>query len=98
MGAGCGNTDATAPQCLTQVGCTLTLTSAGSAGSGLNGSVSLDGTGNFTGGAITEGTGGRSGCTGTWQPGNSALVVDCGGMGSSQSCIATLTQTSLTCM
>jgi hypothetical protein len=98
MGAGCGDTSASAPECLTQVGCTLTLASNGASGSGLNGSVTLDGAGNFSSGAIGEGTGNRTGCTGTWQAGTSTLVVDCGGMGSSQSCVATLTQSSLTCM
>jgi hypothetical protein len=53
--------------------------------------------GSFTGAAITEGTGNRTGCTGTWNAGTSTLTVDCGGVGSSQSCIATLTRSSLTC-
>jgi hypothetical protein len=76
------------------------MTSQGTNGSGLNASaVTLDGGGAFSDGAITEGTVNRSGCTGTWQPGSSpTLIVDCGGVSSSQSCVATLTRSSLTCM
>jgi hypothetical protein len=69
------------------------LVSQGTAGSALNGTVDLDMSGNFANGAVTEGTGQRTGCTGTWNTGTSQLTVDCGGMGTSQSCIATLTRT-----
>jgi hypothetical protein len=98
-GAGCGNLTAGAPQCI-QAGaavCQVKLSSQGAAGSALNGTVDLDMTGNFSGGAVTEGTGNRTGCTGTWNALTSQLTVDCGGVGSSQSCIATLTRTSDTC-
>jgi hypothetical protein len=53
--------------------------------------------GNFANGAVMEGSAQRTGCTGTWNAGMSQLTVDCGGMGSSQSCIATLTRTGTTC-
>jgi hypothetical protein len=98
MGAGCGDTSAGAPECLTQTGCALTLTSSGAAGSGLNGTVNLDDAGTFSNGAVREGTGNRTGCVGTWAPGTSTLTVDCGGVGTSQSCVTTLSRTSATCM
>jgi hypothetical protein len=94
-GAGCGNLTAGAPQCI-QAGataCQVKLVSQGTTGSALNGTVDLDTSGSFTAGAVTEGTGGRTGCTGTWNAGSSQLTVDCGGLGTSQSCIATLTRT-----
>jgi hypothetical protein len=98
-GAGCGNLVAGAPQCI-QAGssaCQVQLISQSSTGTALNGTVDLDMTGNFANGAITEGTVQRTGCTGTWNAGTSQLTVDCGGTGSSQSCIATLTRTGNTC-
>jgi hypothetical protein len=97
-GAGCGDLDATAPQCITQPVCTITLAAtSGSSGTALNGTAMLGMDGSFTGAAITEGTVNRTGCTGTWAAGTSTLTVDCGGIGSSQSCVATLTRTSKTC-
>jgi hypothetical protein len=53
--------------------------------------------GSFYGASITEGTGQRSGCTGTWNQQTHTLVIDCGGTNSNQSCIATLVRTSETC-
>jgi hypothetical protein len=94
-GAGCGNLTAGAQQCI-QAGvasCQVKLVSQGAAGSALNGTVDLDMSGSFTSGAVTEGTVARTGCTGAWNPATSQLTVDCGGMGTSQSCIATLTRT-----
>jgi hypothetical protein len=93
-GAGCGDLSATAPECITQSACAVTFTA--SAG-GLAGTASLGMDGSFTGAAITEGTGNRTGCTGTWNAGTSTLTLDCGGVGSSQSCVATLTRTSQSC-
>jgi hypothetical protein len=99
VGAGCGDLAPGAPQCI-QAGataCDVQLTSQGPAGSALNAMVTLDMSGNFANGAVTEGTGNRTGCTGTWNAATSELTVDCGGVGSSQSCIATLTRTGTTC-
>jgi hypothetical protein len=97
-GQGCGDLNASAPECITQSTCSITLaSSAPSGGNALNGTAMLGMDGSFTGAAITEGTVNRTGCTGTWNASASALTVDCGGVGSSQSCIATLTRTSKTC-
>jgi hypothetical protein len=93
-GQGCGDLNASAPECITQSACTITLASSGGA---LNGTAALAMDGSFTGAAITEGTGNRTGCVGMWNPGTSVLTVDCGGVGTSQSCRATLTRTSKTC-
>jgi hypothetical protein len=93
-GAGCGNLSATASECVMQDVCTITLTTTGG---GLAGTTPLGTDGSFANGAITEGTGNRTGCTGTWDPGKSTLTVDCGGIGSGQSCIATLTRTASSC-
>ena len=35
-----------------------------------------------------------SGCTGSWSSTTSNLTIDCGGTGTSQSCVVTLTRTS----
>jgi hypothetical protein len=93
-GQGCGDLSATGPECVTQSACAITFASTGG---GLSGTATLGMDGSFTGAAITEGTGNRTGCTGTWNAGTSTLTVDCGGVGTSQSCVATLTRTSLTC-
>jgi hypothetical protein len=98
-GAGCSDLTAGAPQCIKAGSspCQVQLVSQGSAGAALNGTVDLDMAGSFANGAITEGTVRRTGCTGTWNSATSQLTVDCGGVGSSQSCIATLTRTGNTC-
>jgi hypothetical protein len=98
-GAGCGDLAAGASQCI-QTGaasCQVQLVSQGAAGSALNGTVGLDMSGSFGSGAVKEGSVQRSGCTGTWNATTSQLTVDCGGVGASQSCIATLTRTGKTC-
>jgi hypothetical protein len=97
-GQGCGDLNASAPQCITQSACTITLaSSASTGGNALNGSAMLGLDGAFTGAAITEGTVNRTGCVGMWNASTSVLTVDCGGVGTSQSCRATLTRTSKTC-
>ena len=93
-GQGCGDLSASASECVTQSACAITFASSGAA---LNGTAMLGMDGSFTGAAITEGTVNRTGCTGTWASGTSTLTVDCGGIGTSQSCVATLTRTSKTC-
>jgi hypothetical protein len=99
MGAGCGDLSAGAPECImaAQQICAFQLVSAGTAGTAVNGVVVLQSDGSFSGAALTEGTGQRTGCTGQWDAANQTLTIDCGGMGSSQSCIATLTRTGSTC-
>jgi hypothetical protein len=97
-GQGCGDLNASAPECITQSACAITFTSSAAAGgNALNGAAMLGMDGSFTGAAITEGTSNRTGCVGTWNANASALTVDCGGVGTSQSCRATLTRTSKTC-
>lgn len=92
-GQGCGDTS-TAAVCITQNACTVTFANNGGS---LTGSASIAMDGSFTGAAITEGTGNRTGCVGMWNPSTSTLTVDCGGVGTSQSCRATLARTSKTC-
>jgi hypothetical protein len=97
-GQGCGDLNASAPECITQSACTVTFTSSAPAGgNALNGSAMLGMDGAFLGAAITEGTVNRTGCVGMWSASSSTLIVDCGGVGTSQSCRATLTRTSTTC-
>jgi hypothetical protein len=97
-GQGCGDLNASALQCITQSSCAITLTSTSPAGGqALNGTASLDVAGAFTSAAISEGTANRTGCVGTWSAATSTLTVDCGGVGSSQSCRATLARTSMSC-
>src|SRR5262249_43641937 len=101
MGQGCGDLVPTAKQCIKQgnTACDIVLVSggAGTVGAALNGTVTIDMTGGFTGGAIKEGTVQRTGCTGVWTRVPSQLTVTSGGVGSTQSRIATLTRTSTTC-
>jgi hypothetical protein len=94
-GAGCGDLAAGAPQCIEagSAACQVKLVSQGAAGSALNGTVDLDMSGNFASAAVKDGSVQRSGCTGTWNAAASQLTVDCGGIGTSQSCIATLVRT-----
>jgi hypothetical protein len=82
-----------------QTACAISFVSNGSGagGNALNGNASLSGTGDFSGAAIREGTVQRTGCTGTWNGATSTLTVDCGGMGTSQSCVATLVRTAAVC-
>ena len=97
-GQGSGDLNASAPECVTQSACTITFASSAPAGgNALNGTAMPAMDGSFTGAAITEGTANRSGCVGMWNASTSTLTIDCGGVGSSQSCRATLTRTSKTC-
>jgi hypothetical protein len=93
-GAGCGDLAPGAQQCIKAgtASCQVQFVSQGVAGSALNGSVNLDMSGNFASGVVNEGSAQRTGCTGTWNPMSSQLTVDCGGMGTSESCVATLTR------
>ncbi len=97
-GAGCGDLDPTAAQCVQQVGCSVSfISNPAGAQRALNGSTAIGADGSFASAAITEGSTSRSGCTGTWDNTSQTLTVDCGGTGSSQSCVATLTRTGATC-
>jgi hypothetical protein len=100
FGQGCGDLDTGAPQCIkpTNVPCEFTLTSQQTAnGTGVNGTVDLDMSGDFANGAVKFGTVQRSGCVGTWNSSMSQLLVDCGGVGTTQSCTAVLTRTGASC-
>ena len=100
-GQGCGDLNASAPQCIraTTMTCVAQLASmpAGGGTGAINGSASLQQDGSFSGAALLFGTVQRTGCTGTWDQSTSTMTVDCGGMGSSQSCVVTLVRTSSTC-
>ncbi len=96
--AGCGNFNSNAPQCIVQTACTISFSSVVSAGfPAINGDPTLQNDGSFTFGALKEGNVNRTGCTGTWTAGTSTMTVDCGGMGSSQSCVVALTRTNTKC-
>lgn len=99
-GQGCGNINTAAPECimLAQQICAFQLVSAPSTGQpAVNGVVVLQSDGSFSGAALQEGSVQRTGCTGQWSSGNQTLTLDCGGMGSSQSCIVTMVRTGATC-
>jgi hypothetical protein len=100
-GAGCGNTATTGFECITQTQCTIDLAYIGSGSSsmGLKDTtpIQLKSDGSFDNGAIQEGTANRSGCVGTWDQQTHTLIIDCGGVNTSQSCRATLVRVSETC-
>ena len=96
-GDGCGDL-ADATECV-QVdnACGAQMKASGGGGArGVEASVSLDADGSFSGASVKLGSADRSGCTGTWDASASTLTIDCGGTGSSQSCVVTLTRTSTT--
>ncbi len=97
-GAGCGDTSTSVNECIQQSACTITLDFGGGSGKGLKGTTPIQSDGSFSNAAIEEGSAQRSGCTGTWTQSTSTLVVDCGGVNTTQSCIATLVRTSATCI
>lgn len=97
---GCGNTlSPTSPECIRQVGCSAAISFPLVAGAkpGIRGDATLQSDGSFVGAAITEGTLPRTGCTGTWDAATSTLTVDCGGKGTTQSCVLSLTRIAATC-
>jgi hypothetical protein len=98
--AGCGDLSPIARQCIQQdaQGCAITFVSQGSSNTAaINGDPTLQADGSFDGASLTEGSGMRSGCTGSWDDLTSTMTVDCGGTGSSQSCVVTLTRVSARC-
>jgi hypothetical protein len=90
-----------APECIRQTpaGCSITFVSAavGGAKVAINGTALLQNDGSFAGAALVEGALSRTGCGGLWDPGTSTMTVDCGGMGSTQSCVLGLHRTSSVC-
>ncbi len=99
-GAGCGNLNVNAPECIGNVvsSCVAQFSSTMGAQLGaIVGSANLLADGSFSGAALQLGTNNRTGCTGTWDAGTGTLIVDCGGMGTSQSCVVTLTRKSTSC-
>ena len=96
-GAGCGDTSTTVTECIQQTQCAIQIDFGGGTGKGVKGQTPIKSDGSFDNGAMEEGSATRTGCTGTWDQQTHTLVIDCGGMGTSQSCIATLVRTSETC-
>jgi hypothetical protein len=101
QGQGCGTSfDMSAPECVVQAPlptCDISFASSSDAGSAINGRASLQNDGSFSGAAITEGTLGRTGCTGVWMAGSSTLRVDCGGVDSGQACVLDLVRAASSC-
>jgi hypothetical protein len=101
QGQGCGDLNERAPECivLAQRVCAFQLTSVTPAGMpAVNGAVLLQSDGSFSNAALQEGSVQRTGCAGQWDAATQTLTIDCGGMGSSQSCIVTMVRTGSTCM
>jgi hypothetical protein len=98
QGQGCGDLNTNAPECIVQTGCNVVFRSNVPGGTpAINGDPALQTDGSFSGGALKEGTGNRTGCTGTWDVSASTLTVDCGGLSSTQACEVTLTRTATKC-
>ncbi len=95
-GDGCGNFNASAPECLvtTAVPCELRFSSAlvGGGVGAVNDTASLQANGAFNDATLELGTATRSGCSGSWDPATSTLTVDCGGVGAGQSCQVAMTR------
>ena len=96
-GAGCGDTSNTVTECIQQQQCTIGIDFSGGTGKGVKGQTAIKSDGSFDNAAMEEGSSTRTGCTGTWNQTTHTLVIDCGGVNTSQSCIATLVRTSETC-
>jgi hypothetical protein len=92
---GCGSLNTAAPECIRQTSCNLELRSNVSGGGpvAIAGTAQLRNDGVFDSASLTEGTAMRSGCTGTWNAATSTLTVDCGGQGTTQSCVVSLVRT-----
>jgi hypothetical protein len=98
--AGCGDLNPLANQCITEdvQGCSIQFVSQGSSNTAaINGDPILQSNGTFDNGALTEGSVGRTGCVGAWDEATSTMKVDCGGTGSTQSCVVALKRTGLRC-
>jgi hypothetical protein len=100
-GQGCGDLRASAPECIRQQAgqCDITFRSQSAVGAAaINGNAALQTDGSFTGAALKEGTGNRTGCTGSWDAATSTMTVDCGGMGSLQACVLALKRGAGVCL
>ena len=94
-GDGCGDLSTDVIECLQQDNaCRAQIKVGGGGGTGLEAAVTVGSDGSFDGANVKLGSADRSGCTGTWDQGSSTLTIDCGGTGTSQSCVVTLTRTS----
>jgi hypothetical protein len=101
QGAGCGDLSAVARQCIQEdtQGCAITFVSQGSSNTAaINGDPLLQADGSFDNASLKEGTVDRTGCTGSWDARTSTMTVDCGGTGSSQSCVVALTRIAARCI
>jgi hypothetical protein len=99
--AGCGDMDPLAPQCITQdpQGCSIQFVSQGPGNTAaINGDPTVQSDGSFANGSLKEGSVNRTGCVGSRDAMTSTMTVDCGGSGSSQSCVVALQRTASTCM
>lgn len=94
---GCGNLVPAAIECISQAGCTATLRPLTPAKPGISGTVNLTvgagGVTGFTNASLTLGNVMRTGCTGQYNGPSGTLTIDCGGMGSAQSCVVALHRT-----
>jgi hypothetical protein len=99
--AGCGDLNPLAPQCIVQdpQGCSIQFVSQGAGNTAaINGDPTVASDGSFADGSLKEGSVDRTGCVGSWDARTSTMTVDCGGKGSSQSCVVALKRTALRCM
>lgn len=97
-GAGCGDLNPLAVECIVQTTCAIQLQSkVTAAGAGIDGDTTVQSDGSFAGAALKEGTANRTGCTGAWDAATSTMTVDCGGTASSQACEVSLARTALGC-
>jgi hypothetical protein len=97
-GSGCGNLASSGVGCITQSECAITLAPSGAVNStDLMGTAEVQSDGSFQNATFMEGASTRTGCVGTWDPATSKLTIDCGGVGTTQSCHAVLTRTAMTC-
>jgi hypothetical protein len=91
--------DPTATQCIkmTSADCSVTFVSKGIGAStgGVDGNVTVDGKGDFTGAMLKVGGMNHADCSGTWAASNKEMAVTCpGAMGA---CAVTMTRTADTC-
>jgi hypothetical protein len=101
-GSGCGDLATSALQCIKESpgACAELLASSptgATPGRGVDGILVTNMSGGFDNGALKLGSVARTGCTGTWDAQQGVLTIDCGGMGSTQSCVVTLTRTGKAC-
>jgi hypothetical protein len=98
-GLGCGDLNTKAPECivLAQEVCAFQLTSSSGVIPAVNGVVNLASDGSFTNASLQFGTIQRTGCTGQWDAGSKTLTLDCGGTGSTQSCVVTMVHSGAPC-